>query len=54
MSPVGSNITVTFSEPVNVTSSSFTLVCGTSGTHTVTVSGTSPVDDRSRRGLRLQ
>ena len=30
---VASNITVTFSEPVNVTGSWFTINCGTSGTH---------------------
>jgi VCBS repeat-containing protein len=33
------NLTVTFTEPVNVTGSWFTLGCGTSGTHTATVTG---------------
>ena len=37
--PVGDNLTVTFSEPVNVTSSWFTLVCSTSGTVATTFSG---------------
>ncbi len=34
-----SNITVTFSEPVNVTGAWFTISCTTSGTHTATVTG---------------
>ncbi|HJU55501.1 MAG TPA: Ig-like domain-containing protein, partial [Pyrinomonadaceae bacterium] len=34
-----SNITVTFSEPVNVTGTWFTISCTTSGAHTATVSG---------------
>lgn len=37
--PLNSNITVSFSEAVNVTGSSFTLSCATSGSHTVTPSG---------------
>ncbi|MEP7136085.1 MAG: ExeM/NucH family extracellular endonuclease [Chloroflexota bacterium] len=37
--PIGSNLTVTFSEPVNVTSSWFTLVCSTSGNVTTAFSG---------------
>ncbi len=37
--PVSSNITINFSEPVNVTGSWFSLVCATSGTHTATVTG---------------
>jgi uncharacterized protein len=36
---VSSNIDVTFSEPVNATSSSFTVSCTTSGPHTVAVTG---------------
>jgi uncharacterized protein len=36
---VSSNIDVTFSEPVNAISSSFTISCGTSGTHTAAVMG---------------
>ncbi len=34
-----SNISVTFSEPVNVTGTWFTISCTTSGTHTATVTG---------------
>lgn len=37
--PVGANLSVTFSEPVNVTSSWFSLVCSTSGTVTTAFSG---------------
>ncbi len=37
--PPDSNITVTFSEPVNVTSPWFGISCGNSGTHTAAVSG---------------
>jgi predicted extracellular nuclease len=37
--PVSSNITINFSEPVNVTGSWFSLICATSGTHTATVTG---------------
>src|SRR5262249_44520549 len=36
---VTANISVTFSEPVNVTGSWFSIVCGTSGNHMATVSG---------------
>jgi uncharacterized protein len=36
---VGSNVTITFSEPVNVTGSWFSISCGTSDGHTATVSG---------------
>jgi uncharacterized protein len=36
---VNSNIDVMFSEPVNASSSSFTVSCGTSGAHTVAVTG---------------
>jgi predicted extracellular nuclease len=36
---VNSNITINFSEPVNVTGSWFSLVCATSGTHTATITG---------------
>lgn len=36
---LSSNISVTFSEPVNVTSSWFTLSCSLSGNHTAAVSG---------------
>ncbi|HXH89265.1 MAG TPA: Ig-like domain-containing protein [Gaiellaceae bacterium] len=34
-----SDITITFSEPVNVSGSWFTISCATSGAHTATVSG---------------
>lgn len=37
--PVNANLSVTFSEPVNVTSSWFTLSCSTSGTVNTTFSG---------------
>jgi len=37
--PTGSNLTVTFSEPVNVSASWFTLACSTSGTVATTFSG---------------
>ena len=37
--PIDANLTVTFSEPVNVTSSWFTLVCSVSGTVATTFSG---------------
>ena len=37
--PLNGNLTVTFSEPVNVTASWFTLTCSTSGTVTAAVSG---------------
>jgi len=37
--PLNNNITVTFSEPVNVSGSWFTLSCASSGSHTATVSG---------------
>ena len=37
--PIGSNLTVTFTEPVNVTPSWFSLVCSTSGTVTTAFSG---------------
>jgi hypothetical protein len=37
--PIGANLAVTFSEPVNVTSSWFTLVCTTSGTVATSFSG---------------
>lgn len=37
--PLNSNIAVTFSEPVNVSGSWFTLSCDSSGAHTATVSG---------------
>ncbi len=37
--PVSSNITINFSEPVNVTGSWFSLVCATSGAHIATVTG---------------
>ncbi len=37
--PVGSDITVTFSEPVNVAGTWFTLSCSVSGAHTATVTG---------------
>ena len=36
---LNSNVTVTFSEPVNVTDPWFTLSCSSSGNHTATVSG---------------
>jgi hypothetical protein len=36
---IGANLSVTFSEPVNVTSSWFTLVCSTSGNVTTSTSG---------------
>ena len=36
---VGSNVTVTFSEPVNVTGDWFTIACASSGAHTAGVSG---------------
>jgi uncharacterized protein len=37
--PLNSNITLTFTEPVNVNASWFSLSCATSGPHTATVSG---------------
>jgi len=37
--PINANLTVTFSEPVNVTASWFTLVCSVSGTATTSFSG---------------
>ena len=37
--PVSSNVTINFSEPVNVTGSWFSLVCATSGTHAATITG---------------
>ncbi|MBK9925000.1 MAG: ExeM/NucH family extracellular endonuclease [Anaerolineales bacterium] len=37
--PVGSNLTVTFNEPVNVSTSWFTLSCSTSGSVTTSFSG---------------
>lgn len=37
--PIGANLTVTFTEPVNVSASWFTLVCSTSGTVATTFSG---------------
>ena len=37
--PVGSNVSVTFSEPVDVHDSWFSISCGTSGSHAATVSG---------------
>jgi predicted extracellular nuclease len=37
--PVGSNISITFSEPVDVHDSWFSISCGTSGSHAATVSG---------------
>ena len=36
---VGDNLTITFSEPVNVTGAWFTITCDGSGAHTATVSG---------------
>src|ERR687883_582849 len=36
---LNSNVTITFSEPVNVTGSWFSISCGSSGSHTATVSG---------------
>jgi uncharacterized protein len=36
---LNANITINFSEPVNVTASWFTINCATSGAHTATVSG---------------
>src|SRR5262249_605534 len=37
--PLNSDVTINFSEPVNVTGSWFSLVCATSGTHAATVTG---------------
>ena len=37
--PLNSTVTISFSEPVNVAGSWFSLVCATSGTHTATVTG---------------
>jgi uncharacterized protein len=37
--PLGANVTLTFSEPVTVTGSWFTISCTTSGQHTAAVSG---------------
>ena len=37
--PVGSNVSITFSEPVDVHGSWFSISCGTSGTHTATATG---------------
>ena len=39
---VDANISITFSEAVNVTSSWFTIICADSGTHTAAESGSSP------------
>src|SRR4029450_78897 len=36
---IGSNLSVTFSEPVNVSGSWFTISCATSGSHDATVTG---------------
>jgi len=36
---VGSNVSITFSEPVDVTGAWFSISCGTSGSHTATASG---------------
>jgi predicted extracellular nuclease len=36
---VGSNVSITFSEPVDVAGSWYSISCGTSGTHTASVSG---------------
>ncbi len=36
---LGANLTITFTEPVNVTGSWFTIVCGTSGAHAASASG---------------
>ena len=35
----GANVSITFSEPVNVADSWYSISCGTSGSHTATVSG---------------
>jgi Bacterial Ig-like domain/Lamin Tail Domain len=37
--PVNANVSLTFSEPVNLTDSWYSISCGTSGAHTATVSG---------------
>jgi len=37
--PIGSNLSVTFTEPVDLASGWFTLNCATSGSHSATVSG---------------
>ncbi len=37
--PLGQNLTITFTEPVNVSDPWFSLTCGLSGAHTATVSG---------------
>jgi len=37
--PIGSNLSVTFSEPVNLSGTWFIIDCATSGTHAATVSG---------------
>ncbi len=37
--PINQSVTITFSEPVNVTNPWFSLTCATSGAHTATVSG---------------
>jgi predicted extracellular nuclease len=37
--PAGSNVSITFSEPVDVHGSWFTISCGSSGSHTASVSG---------------
>jgi predicted extracellular nuclease len=41
--PIDENITITFSELVNVTDPWFSISCGTSGTHTATVNVADPV-----------
>ncbi len=37
--PVDSNVSITFSEPVNVTGAWYTIACGSSGSHTASASG---------------
>ena len=41
--PMDENITITFSEPVNVTDPWYSIVCATSGTHTAVVTVADPV-----------
>ena len=49
---VDANVSLTFSEPVNVTGSWYSISCGTSGTHTAVASG-GPDDLHARPRLEL-
>lgn len=45
--PVGANISVTFSEPVDVTGAWFSISCGSSGSHSATAGGSDHIHARS-------